>query len=154
MSLRHCGIFWLYTENRVRRTRLQFAINLLPGSYSISLSLLARPLFLLAAVFFLRTPFETAPSITEQVSGNMAVAAALSPLSTTARNFFMAFLTWVLTILFLIVFFSVTRTRFFADFMLGTSISPLSVSMKFLSNFIIKKWHCKLIFAVFRIFFI
>ena len=47
-------------------------------------------------------------------------------------RFFMAFLTWVLTTLFLMVFFSVTRTRFFADFMLGTSNSPLSVIFEIL----------------------
>lgn len=87
--------------------------------YAIAFNFFAKPDFLLAAVFFLKTPLDTAQSIAEQVEENFAVAAALSPLSTKARNFLISVFTPDLIALFLAVFFSVTRTRFFADFILG-----------------------------------
>lgn len=69
------------------------AVNFLIRFYAIALSFLASPDFLLAAVFFLRTPLVTAPSIVEHTSGKSAVAAALSPSATTARNFLIWFFT-------------------------------------------------------------
>lgn len=75
------------------RTSVVRADRIFTDYYAIALSFFARPDFLLAAVFFLRTPLETAPSIVEHTSGKRAVAAALSPPATTARNFLIWFFT-------------------------------------------------------------
>ena len=68
---------------------------------------------------------------------------------TRAKNFLTSVLTSDFIALFLSVFFSITRTRFLADFILGICYLLGNIILKLLCNFIIKNSECKLFLAVF-----
>ena len=77
-------------------------------------------------MFFTKTPFVQAWSIFFVASENKVLASSMFPAYIACSNFLTAVLYADLIILFLKVFFSITLTLFFADFIFGMFAPPLS----------------------------
>ena len=125
----HHPYYVVYTNSPgeiVYEDKYQVAVKV-QGDHAMALMRFAKPDFLLAAVLICILPEETEESMSLVAVLNNSVAAALSPASMAALSFFIAVLTSLLALLLRAFFFWLTITRFLADLILGTLITPFGI---------------------------